>query len=108
MKYVIPLTLVLVVIFNVSHAGTRADKRQERQEKRIDQGIKSGQLTEKEAARLNNGQERIENAENAAEADGKITNKEKRKIEKMQDRQSKRIYKEKHDQQTTANQLPTK
>jgi polyhydroxyalkanoate synthesis regulator phasin len=102
MKYVIPLSLVLAVFVNTSYAGTRADKRQERQEKRIDQGVKSGQLNEKEAARLNNGQARIDNAETAAQADGKITKKEQRKLENMQDRQSKKIYKEKHDRQRRA------
>lgn len=33
-------------------------------------------------------------------ADGKMTRKERAKVEHMQDQQSKRIYREKHDKQT--------
>jgi hypothetical protein len=38
--------------------------------------------------------------ENKALADGKVTAKERARIEKAQDRQSKKIYREKHDKQT--------
>ena len=78
----------------------RIDKRQENQERRIEQGVKSGALTQKEAARLEKGQARIQKMEDKAMADGKVTKKEARRIEKAQDRQSKKIYREKHDQQT--------
>ena len=37
----------------------RIDQRQANQEKRIDQGIASGQLNEREATRLNNQQEHV-------------------------------------------------
>ena len=77
----------------------RIDQRQENQQKRIDQGVKSGQLTNKEAARLEKGQARIQKAEDKAMADGKMTTKERKKIEHMQDQQSKKIYREKHDKQ---------
>ena len=77
----------------------RIDKRQENQEKRIDQGVKSGALNKKEAARLEKGQERVQKMEDKAMADGKVTKKEKVVIEKAQDKQSKRIARQKHDQQ---------
>ncbi len=77
----------------------RIDKRQENQEKRIDQGVKSGQLNEKEAARLEKGQARVQKMENKATADGKMTKREKAHIEHAQDRQSGRIYTQKHDRQ---------
>ena len=38
--------------------------------------------------------------EHKALADGKVTAKERAPIEKVQDRQSKKIYREKHDKQT--------
>ena len=38
--------------------------------------------------------------ENKATADGKVTKKERARIEKAQDRQSKKIAREKHDKQT--------
>ena len=78
----------------------RIDKRQDNQERRIEQGAKSGALTEKEAARLEKGQKRVQRMEDKAVADGKVTAKERRRIEHAQDQQSKKIYREKHDKQT--------
>ena len=78
----------------------RIDQRQQNQERRIEQGEKSGALNQKEAARLEKGQARVQKMENKATADGKVTKKEARRIEKAQDRQSKKIYREKHDKQT--------
>src|SRR5262245_19733322 len=66
----------------------RIDQRQENQQRRIDQGVKSGQLNKKEAARLEKGQARVQKMEDKAVADGKVTAKERAKIEKAQDRQS--------------------
>ena len=77
----------------------RIDQRQANQQQRIDQGVQSGALTEKEAARMEKGQERVQNMENKAAADGKVTAKEKARIEHAQDVQSKRIYRQKHDRQ---------
>ena len=79
---------------------TRVDRRQERQEQRIDQGVKSGALTPRETRKLERGQKHVENLETKAQADGKVTAKEKLRIEHAQDVQSKRIYKQKHDAQT--------
>ena len=78
----------------------RIDKREANQERRIEQGEKSGALNKREAARLEKGQARVEKMEKRAEADGKVTAKERARIEKAQDKQSRRIYKEKHDKQT--------
>ena len=77
----------------------RIDQRQAEQQKRIDQGAKSGGLNKKEAARLKKGQQRIQKMENRAMADGKMTEKERKKIERAQDQESKKIYREKHDKQ---------
>jgi hypothetical protein len=78
----------------------RIDKRQDRQERRIQQGEKSGQLTPKEAARLEKGQARVQKMEDKAVADGRVTAKERARIEKAQDRQSKKIHRQRHDKQT--------
>ena len=77
----------------------RIDQRQANQERRIEQGEKSGQLTTKEAARLEKGQARVQKMENKATADGVVTAKERRKIEHAQNQQSRKIYREKHDKQ---------
>ena len=50
----------------------RVDQRQAQQSKRIEQGVKSGQLTEKETARLQKGQAHVQKAEDKAMADGLV------------------------------------
>ena len=77
----------------------RIDQRQANQQQRIDRGVQSGALTEREAARLERGQTHVQNMENKAAADGKVTAKEKARIEHAQDVQSRRIYRQKHDRQ---------
>jgi len=79
------------------------DQRQVNQQKRIDQGVKSGELTGKEAARLEKGQQRIQKMEAKAKADGKVTPKERARIEKAQNKESRKIAKEKHDRQHDLN-----
>jgi len=85
--------------FAQTQSTPRIDTRQERQETRIERGEKSGQLTPKEAAKLEKGQAHVQKMENKAVADGKVTKKERAKIEKAQDRQSQKIHREKHDKQ---------
>ncbi|MDI6748600.1 MAG: hypothetical protein ACOY6N_08720 [Pseudomonadota bacterium] len=75
------------------------DQRQMNQERRIDQGIASGQLTAREAARLERGQERIDAMENRAKADGVVTARERARIQHAQNVESRRIYRQKHDRQ---------
>jgi len=75
------------------------DQRQENQEQRIDTGIESGHLNEREAYRLNKQQDHIDNMENRAKADGVMTKKERARISAAQDRASRHIAREKHDRQ---------
>lgn len=79
------------------------DKRQAEQQKRIDQGVQSGQLTSKEAARLEKGQERVQAMEDKAKADGKVTKQERARIQHAQNVQSRHVAKEKHDRQHDRN-----
>ena len=74
-------------------------KRQENQQDRIAQGVKSGQLTAGEAAHLERNQERIhhEVRRDRAENGGKLTPEEKRQINRQQNRQSHQIYRDKHN-----------
>jgi len=75
------------------------DQRQANQEQRIDQGIASGQLNQREANRLERGQQRVDNMENRAKADGVVTARERARIQHAQKVESKRIYRQKHDRQ---------
>jgi uncharacterized membrane protein YebE (DUF533 family) len=80
-------------------ATPRIDQRQANQERRIELGVKSGELTNHEAARLEKGQAKVQRMEATAKADGVVTAKERRQITREQNRQSKRIAHEKHDAQ---------
>lgn len=77
----------------------RTDVRQANQAKRIQQGIRSGELTRQEAAKLQNQQEYIRSLERSAERDGKVTRHERARIEAAQNAASRSIYAEKHDAQ---------
>lgn len=77
----------------------RADARQDRQERRIEQGVASGELTQREANRLEARQEHIENVEDRAKADGVVTRRERARLEVKQDRSSRAIARQKHDRQ---------
>ncbi|MBL8312728.1 MAG: hypothetical protein JNK55_03180 [Rubrivivax sp.] len=78
------------------------DQRQARQDQRIQQGVASGELNQREARRLENQQDRVEAAETRAKADGKVTAVERRRLDRAQDRASANIAKQKHDRQKAA------
>lgn len=76
----------------------RVDQRQASQEARIQQGVKSGELTPKETAKLDKGQAKVQKVENKAVADGKVTPKESARLERAQNKQGKKIAKKKNNQ----------
>jgi len=80
----------------------RVDKREARQDTRIQNGVASGQLNAKETYRLEKEQAAVNKAEDKAKADGKVTAKERRHLDRMQDRASRDIHRQKHDRQTAA------
>jgi hypothetical protein len=73
------------------------DRRQDNQQRRIMQGVRSGELTPRETYQVMKGQARIQRMENRAEADGRVTRRERRRIHAAQDAQSRRIYNKKHN-----------
>jgi hypothetical protein len=85
-----------------SHAAAtpRVDKREANQDKRIQNGVASGQLNAKEAYRLEKDQAGINQAEAHAKADGRVTEAERRHLHKLQNRASREIHAQKHDAQT--------
>ena len=80
-------------------ATPRVDQRQANQEQRIEQGQASGELTRREARRLQHQQAHIQRAENQAKADGTVTAGERQHLHHMQDNASKRIHRQRHDAQ---------
>jgi hypothetical protein len=93
-------SILVVSIASAQAATPGIDQRQANQEQRIDKGIASGQLTGREANRLNNQQEHINKIEDNVKSDGVVTKKERKKVHAAQDRASRKIARQKHDQQT--------
>lgn len=67
------------------------------QQNRIEQGVQSGQLTNKEASRLERGQARIDRAEARAGADGHISAGEQARIQHRENVQSRHVFRGKHN-----------
>lgn len=82
-------------------ATPNLDKREAKQQARIDQGVASGQLTPREAARLQKREANLAAHEQAAKADGVVTRAERRRLQREADRNSAAIRKQKHDAQKT-------
>lgn len=75
------------------------EQRDRMQQERIDRGVQSGQLTSREADRLQAERAQIERLERRARADGTLTHYERARIDHAQDRLSRDIYRETHDRQ---------
>lgn len=69
------------------------------QQARINQGIRSGQLSNKEAGSLERGQAHVNGAEAGAAANGHVGNVEQSRIQGKENVQSSRIYNKKHNDQ---------
>ncbi|OGI42143.1 MAG: hypothetical protein A2V92_06890 [Candidatus Muproteobacteria bacterium RBG_16_65_31] len=71
--------------------------RQTRQQERIGQGVRSGELTKEEAKDLAAEQRAIRKEERAYKSDGKLTGEERKDLHQDQNAASKDIYQGKHD-----------
>lgn len=80
--------------------AAKASARQAAQHTRINQGIKSGELTKKEAKVLKVQQRDINRTKKRAKADGQVTREEKRKINRKQNRANRNIKRQKSDAQS--------
>lgn len=72
---------------------TRIDQ----QQKRIDNGIRSGELTRKEAEIVQENLDKIKAAYSRMKADGRLSEKEQEKLDSKLDRNDKMIYDKKHN-----------
>lgn len=103
MKSFLTGIFVLLLGSGVAFAGTNDSKikaHEDTQNKRIPQGIESGQLTKKEAGVLNAEQSKVKNDEKNMKSDGTLTGKERSKISREQHRASNDIQKLKHNNKT--------
>jgi len=93
----LPMVIGLVLIMvSVSWARDPISHRQKKQSKRITHGIKCGEITDREFARLSREQRRIGKYKRRARRDGYISHRERRRLHSMQDRASRHIYRSKH------------
>ena len=98
-KRIVALFAAVALPVAAQTSTPRVDQRQANQEARIQQGVQSGALTGKEAAKLEKGQAKVQAKEDKAKADGKVTARERAKLAKAQDKQSRKIAREKRDKQ---------
>ncbi|HVP89571.1 MAG TPA: hypothetical protein VMU79_15985 [Casimicrobiaceae bacterium] len=73
-------------------------QRNANQQARIEQGVQSGALTNRETASLERGQSHVNRAEGRAAADGHVGPAEQANIQARENHQSKRIYRKKHNE----------
>jgi hypothetical protein len=76
------------------------NQRETNQQQRIANGVQNGTLTPGQTSRLEKGEQKIENQQKAdmAAHNGHLTKGEQRQLNREQNRESKRIYKDKHSQ----------
>jgi hypothetical protein len=98
-KSLVVLLLVGLAVGTVSAQtkSPRVDRRERRQNARIQEGVASGELTKREAAKLDAQQEKIKKDEMQAKADGTLSPAERMKLKREQNRASRRIFNKKHN-----------
>ena len=79
--------------------AARVDRRERRQQQRIDQGVQNGSLTPKEAGHMERREAHIDRevARDRAQNGGTLTPAERRKVERQENRTSRAIYRDKHN-----------
>jgi len=94
------LFLTVTATGSFAEPGTNdpgVNARQSNQQQRIQEGVKSGELTKEERRKLRKEQRELRRQERAAKRDGTLTGQERRDLHKKQNQMSKDIYQEKHD-----------
>jgi hypothetical protein len=99
MKSLILATIAAAFFAASLPADQKIAARKENQQDRIAQGVKSGQLTAGETARLETKEARVnkEIRTDRAANGGKLTGAEKAQVNHQQNKMSRAIYKDKHN-----------
>ena len=96
-------TAITLAIGSLLSAGAFAQgvdefvQRNVNQQGRIEQGLRNGELTVREAARLEREESRVERLQSRALQDGRLTQDERQAIDRAQDRVSRDIARERGD-----------
>jgi len=94
------LVLTASPVWADTTATPRITERQVNQEARINQGVQSGALTQRETATLDARENKIAADKSAAKADGKVTTAERAKLRGEERRTSRAIARKKHNLRT--------
>ena len=84
---------------NAQTATPKIDAREAKQQERIENGVKTGELNKRETRRLEKQEGHIQNAEAKAKSDGVVTPEERAKLKHMENKTSRHIKNQKHDAQ---------
>lgn len=104
MKYLIMVIFTFVILSVMDFGYLLAqdktpiiNKKEVKQNNRIKEGVKTGQLTKGEAKYLHQEQKEIRNSKRTAKQDGKVTKGERKMIRTEQNQANKDIYRLKHN-----------
>ena len=99
MKPRLATAFLATVLLASSARAAEVDRREANQQARINQGVKSGELTPGETARLEGREGRINNeiARDRAANGGHLTPGERARVNRQQDRTSTAIARDKHN-----------
>lgn len=95
LKFIIPILVIMTAFSDQAHAQGRT--RSVNQERRIRQGVRSGELTRLEVRRLQRQERHLRMTRRAAMADGRVTPRERKEIRREQRRISREITRKKHN-----------
>lgn len=92
--------LIFAIALGLGPTSTNAQIRHRavNQHQRIKQGVKSGELTKAEAKNLRGNEKDIHQDIKAAKSDGKVTAAERKDIKKDERKNSREIYRKKHNE----------
>jgi hypothetical protein len=91
------LTVIFAIGVQAQTTTPKINQKQKQQHARINQGIKTGELTNGEIQRLKNQQLKIQHDKKMAKSDGLVTERERSHILNEQQRSSKNIFRKKHN-----------
>jgi Ni/Co efflux regulator RcnB len=94
------LTIIALGLFGVFAFGQitpGADKRQKNQKHRVKTGVKSGEITKREAKSIHKSTAEAKRYEAKAKSDGKVTWKERAKLQSKENKSSRKIYRTKNN-----------
>ena len=99
MKKVLVTVALSGMLSTAAYGQTTVDKREHIQRERIQQGVRSGELTRPEARRLRLEEARVRATEARAKRDGVVTPREHLQLNRRLNKTNRDIFRQKHDRQ---------